>query len=82
MINLKANKKLIQQSVQSRYGKKVNLKDIHNIAVRSRSNENTLEELVSEMKKVAGTQLLLTVKRRWFSATFFYRILFLHFFEV
>ena len=64
MINLKANEKLIQQSVQSRYGKKVNLKGIHNVAVRSKSNENTLEELVSEMKKVAGTQLLLTVKRR------------------
>ena len=58
MLKMKANKKLIQEYAQSTFGKVVSLKDIHNVATKSGAiKENSLKELVEEMKKCAGGQL-------------------------
>ncbi|KAK6169865.1 hypothetical protein SNE40_020840 [Patella caerulea] len=58
MLQLKANKKLIQQHLQSTTGKTLILKDIHNIASQNHTNHrNNFEELVSEMKKIEGSSV-------------------------
>ena len=53
LLKLKANKKLIQNHLQLTTGKKVVLKDIHNVA-RHHHKQNDYQELVAEMKKVKG----------------------------
>ena len=47
MLNMKANKKLIQQHISERTGKSVTLKDIHNM---SKKRHGGLPELIEEMQ--------------------------------
>ena len=55
MLKMKANKKLLQEHIQTSLGKKVKLKDLHNVALASKEiHDSTLNELVEEMKKIAG----------------------------
>ncbi|KAK6178266.1 hypothetical protein SNE40_013072 [Patella caerulea] len=55
MLKVKANKKLVQQHIQSITGQNVILKDLHNIVSHLRpGHRNNFEELLAEMKKSAG----------------------------
>jgi len=56
MLNVKANKKMVQQHIFKKTGKVVTLKDLHNIASKDKlSNEvGDVATLVEEMKKVDG----------------------------
>ena len=56
MLNVKANKKLVQQHIFKSTGKVVSLKDLQNIADRDKDKMNpvNVNTLVEEMKKVDG----------------------------
>ena len=55
LLKVKANKKLVQNHLMSITGKTVTMKDVHNVAAKSKSNfRNDFQELVKEMKKVNG----------------------------
>ena len=60
MLQLKANKKLLQQHIHNKCGKIVTLKDLHNLAGTTGLRHN-VEELVEEMKQTKGTVIALTV---------------------
>jgi len=55
MLDLKVNKKLLQNHLSKRSGQVVLLKDLHNIAASSKSTSSSvIEEAVEELKKVPG----------------------------
>ena len=55
LLNLRANKKLLQNHLMSTIGKTVTLKDLHNIAARNVPKFwNDFRELVEEMKSIKG----------------------------
>jgi len=58
MLRLKANKKLMASHLHQVTGKRVILKDIHNVAVHQQK-ENNLQSLVDEMCKTEGQFTLL-----------------------
>jgi hypothetical protein len=51
MLTTKANKKLIQQHIFATSGKRVTLKDIHNMVERQNGE---IADLVEEMRKIPG----------------------------
>ena len=51
MLDMKANKKLIQQHIKEGTGKSVTLKDIHNMA---KKRHGGLQELIEEMENRPG----------------------------
>ena len=51
MLNMRANKKLIQQHISEGTGKFVTLKDIHNM---SKKRHGGLPELIEEMQNKPG----------------------------
>lgn len=56
VLQLRANKQLVQAHCVKLTGKAVTLKDIHNIAQRAKPGlKNDIQELLLEMKKVEGT---------------------------
>ena len=56
MLQLKVNKKLLQQHVSSTSGQVVLLKDLHNIGARnSLLNNSDVSGAVTELKKSSGT---------------------------
>jgi len=56
MFEKKAGNKLIQQHVQSNFGKNITTKDIHNMATRKVDiNKTALKRLVIEMEKIPGS---------------------------
>ncbi len=58
MLQLKANKRMVQAHLISITGKTVTMKDVHNIAEKSKPElKNDFKELVAEMKKVQGIYL-------------------------
>jgi len=55
MLNVKGNKKMIQQHYVRKSGKVVTLKDLHNLAAKDKKKEVVnVNTLVEEMKKVNG----------------------------
>lgn len=55
MLDLKVNKKTLQNHLSKMSGQVVYLKDLHNIAVSSKDNKSSgIEETVEELKKVPG----------------------------
>ena len=57
VVELKANKKLVQHHVSAKSGHVVLLKDIHNLANRSQAatdRSKNLEAAVQELKRVPG----------------------------
>lgn len=58
MIKLKANRKLIQNHLQKATGKKVVMKDLHNIGTHCNGKKNDLQELVNHMKSVEGMNII------------------------
>ena len=55
LLTLRANKKLVQNHLMSTTSKTVTLKDVHNIAAKSKPTfRNDFQELVEEMKKAKG----------------------------
>ena len=55
MLQLKANKRMVQTHLISLTGKAVTMKDVHNVAEKSKPElKNDFQELVAEMKKVQG----------------------------
>ena len=60
LLELRANKKLVQNHLMSVTGKTVTLKDVHNVATHNiRKHRNDFQELVKEMRKVQGENVLL-----------------------
>ena len=57
MLQLKPNKKLLQNHLVCLTGKPVILKDIHNLSSKCANYENNFQELLTEMRKVKGTVL-------------------------
>ena len=58
MLDLKVNKKLLQNHLSKTSGQIVLLKDLHNIAATSKDKKlSGIEEAVEELKKVPGIQL-------------------------
>lgn len=55
MLEMKANKKLIQQHISQGTGKSVTLKDIHNMAKKKHGG---LKELIDEMTNLPGIQII------------------------
>ena len=55
MLDLKVNKKLLQNHMSKTSGQVVLLKDLHNIAASSKDNKSSrIQEAVEELKKVPG----------------------------
>ena len=55
MLDLKVNKKLLQNHLSKTSGQVVLLKDLHNIAASSKDNKSSgIEEAMEELKKVPG----------------------------
>ena len=55
MMNLKANKKMLQNHLIHMTGKPIILKDLHNIHGQSKPNQTCdFQELANEMKQVKG----------------------------
>ena len=58
MLDLKVNKKLLQNHLTKTSGQVVLLKDLHNIATLSKDNKSSgIEKAVEELKKVPGILL-------------------------
>ena len=56
VLNLKANKKMVQNHLISSTGKAITMRNVHNLAAKSKSNiKHDYQELVAEMKKVEGS---------------------------
>ena len=55
MLNVKANKKMIQQHIYQQSGKVVTLKDLHNMA--SDATTVNAESLIEEVRKVEGKDI-------------------------
>ena len=56
MIDLKANKKLIKHHLIASTGKKVTLKDIHNVGRSLESNMNNLASVVAELRNIESSE--------------------------
>ena len=55
MLDLKVNKKILQNHLSKMSGQVVLLKDLHNIAAMSKDKKSSgIEEAVEELKKVPG----------------------------
>ena len=55
MLSVKANKKMVQEHIYRQSGKIVILKDLHNIAQKSKKTVVDAQALLEEMRKVDGT---------------------------
>ena len=77
MLEVKANKKMVQQHIFKQSGKVVILKDLHNLASKDKRNEViNVSTLVEEMKKVNGKQIqvkYIFCLLKLFITLFFYR---------
>ena len=56
MIDLKANKKLIKHHLIASTGKKVTLKDNHNVGRSLKSNMNNLASVVAELRNIESSE--------------------------
>ena len=55
ILQLKANKKMVQNHFSSITGKVITMKDVHNVAAKAKPKmKNDFQELIQEMKKVNG----------------------------
>ena len=55
MLDVKGNKKMVQQHFYRKSGKMVTLKDLHNLASKNKKNEIVnVNTLIEEMKKING----------------------------
>ena len=54
MLNVKANKKMVQDHIYKQSGKVVTLKDLHNIAYKENKSIVDAQALLEEMRKVDG----------------------------
>uniref|UniRef100_A0A1X7VRL7 ZSWIM1/3 RNaseH-like domain-containing protein n=1 Tax=Amphimedon queenslandica TaxID=400682 RepID=A0A1X7VRL7_AMPQE len=61
VLSFKANKKMVQNHVISSTGKAVTMKDVHNLAAKSKTNKHDYKELVSEMNKIQGAKVTVFV---------------------
>ena len=60
MVELKSNKKLLQNHIKSATGKNIILKDLHNLAAKIKqttAGANQYEDLIKEMKKYPSKYL-------------------------
>lgn len=56
LLELKANKQMVQTHFMNVTGKAITMKDVHNIAQKVKpGSKNNVQELLFEMKKVEGT---------------------------
>ena len=59
MLELKANKKLVQQHIQSKSGRVVLLKDIHNVMNHAQTDKSKdFEAAIQELKKAPGIVMI------------------------
>lgn len=72
LLELKANKQMVQTHFMNITGKAITMKDVHNIAQKVKPGQkNDVQELLTEMKKVEG--IIIQAIKHHYIFNFLYR---------